>query len=89
MIGIPLSMLARRRPFKLFWATYPLLVTFVIVVTANHYWLDAAGGAAVLLTALAIQFAWSRRQADRALADALDEHPVSSTGQGASQTATT
>jgi hypothetical protein len=27
---------------------YPLATLFAIVVTANHYWLDAAGGAAVL-----------------------------------------
>jgi hypothetical protein len=27
---------------------YPFLTLFAIVVTANHYWLDAAGGAFVL-----------------------------------------
>jgi hypothetical protein len=31
-------------------ACYPLLTLFAIVVTANHYWLDALGGAAVLST---------------------------------------
>ena len=29
------------------WASYPAIVTFVVVVTANHFWLDAAFGAAV------------------------------------------
>ena len=29
------------------WSGYPLLVFFVITVTANHYWFDAAAGAAV------------------------------------------
>lgn len=68
---------------------YPALTLFAIVVTANHYWLDAAGGAIVLLAALAIQFAWSRRQATRALADALDEHEQASAGSDASQPAPT
>jgi len=27
-----------------FWACWPLLVAWVTVVTANHYWLDAALG---------------------------------------------
>jgi hypothetical protein len=49
MIGIPLAMMVRPRLLKLFWACYPLLVTFVIVATANHFLLDAFLG---LLTAL-------------------------------------
>ena len=32
---------------KALWAVYPLVVTFVVVVTANHFWLDAALGALV------------------------------------------
>lgn len=45
MIGWPLALLSRRRAVKAFWATYPLLVTFVIVVTANHFLADAVLGA--------------------------------------------
>lgn len=37
----------RRWVRALVWA-YPGLTLFAIVVTANHYWLDAVGGAAVL-----------------------------------------
>ena len=29
---------------KAFWACWPLLVTWVVIVTANHYWVDAALG---------------------------------------------
>jgi membrane-associated phospholipid phosphatase len=47
MIAIPAFRLVRRRPLKLFWAAYPALVTFVVVVTANHYWVDAVLGAIV------------------------------------------
>jgi membrane-associated phospholipid phosphatase len=47
MIAVPAVQLVRHRPIKLLWALYPAVVTFVVVVTANHYWLDAALGALV------------------------------------------
>ncbi|HEX8156348.1 MAG TPA: phosphatase PAP2 family protein [Solirubrobacteraceae bacterium] len=46
MISIPLARLVRRRPLKIFWAIYPLVVVFVIVATANHFLADAVLGAA-------------------------------------------
>ena len=43
MIAVPAFVLVRRhRVLKALWAVYPLVVTFVVMVTANHYWLDAA-----------------------------------------------
>jgi hypothetical protein len=45
MIGLPLARLVKPRPLKLLWATYPLIVTFVIVATANHFLADAFLGA--------------------------------------------
>jgi hypothetical protein len=45
MIGVPLVRLVRWRGLKIFWALYPLLVVFVIVVTANHFIADAVLGA--------------------------------------------
>src|SRR3954447_3077122 len=45
MISVPLARLVRWRALKLFWAVYPLLVVFVIVVTANHFIADAVLGA--------------------------------------------
>jgi PAP2 superfamily len=47
MIAIPAIKLVSHRSLKLAWALYPALVTFVVVVTANHFWLDAALGALV------------------------------------------
>lgn len=47
MLGVPLARLVRRRPLKIFWAVYPLIVVFVIVVTANHFIADAVLGAVV------------------------------------------
>ena len=47
---------------------YPAATVFAIVVTANHYWIDAAGGALVLAIGTAAGFA---------LAAATARHPVS------------
>jgi PAP2 superfamily len=45
MVGWPLARLARRRLVKAVWLLYPFLMTFVIVVTANHFIVDALLGA--------------------------------------------
>ena len=45
MIGVPLALLAKHRAVRWFWTAYPLLVTFVIVMTANHFVFDAVLGA--------------------------------------------
>jgi hypothetical protein len=45
MIGWPLALLARRGLVRVLWIVYPFVMTFVIVVTANHFILDAFLGA--------------------------------------------
>ena len=45
MIGWTLARLVRPRPLKVLWAVYPLLTSFVIIVTANHFLVDAVLGA--------------------------------------------
>ncbi len=47
MIAIPAMRLVSSRALKAAWATYPVLVTVVVVITANHFWIDAAFGALV------------------------------------------
>jgi membrane-associated phospholipid phosphatase len=47
MLALPMAAMARRRVVKGLWYAYPLLVTWVVVVTGNHWWFDAAAGAAV------------------------------------------
>jgi membrane-associated phospholipid phosphatase len=73
MVGWPLARLVRPRPLKVVWLLYPFLVTFVVVATGNHYFLDAvlgamtAGVSAILsqqLLARARPHAWSFRRAD-------------------------
>lgn len=51
MISVPGLMLSRHLWAKAFWAAYPLIVLWVVVVTANHYWVDAAIGALVAAVA--------------------------------------
>jgi PAP2 superfamily len=45
MIGWPLARLTRWLPVRIAWFLYPFLMTFVIVVTANHFIVDALFGA--------------------------------------------
>jgi hypothetical protein len=56
MIAVPAIMVVRSRVLKVLWGFYPLLITFVVMATANHFWVDAALGA---LTAAAAYWAAS------------------------------
>ncbi len=49
--GVVFWRFASHRRTKSLGVLYPLLTLFSIVVTANHYFLDAAGGAIILITA--------------------------------------
>jgi hypothetical protein len=50
----------RRRPAKVGAALYPLLTLAAIVLTANHYFLDAAGGAVVFLAGYGLSRRFTR-----------------------------
>jgi membrane-associated phospholipid phosphatase len=50
MIGVTGVRVARHRLTKAFWAFWPMLIVWVVIVTANHYWFDAALGALVAAT---------------------------------------
>jgi hypothetical protein len=61
MIAVPAVMLVRNRLLKALWAVYPLVVTFVVMVTANHFWMDAVLGAMVAVAAAsAASYAFAR-----------------------------
>lgn len=76
MIALPAASLSRHPISRALWSVYPLVVLFVIVVTGNHFWFDAAAGAAVAGTSAvaALQLArlrpsaWSWRGDQRATA---------------------
>ncbi len=55
-VGVGLVALARRRRWRIAGALYPIAVTVTVLVTGNHFVLDAVAGMA--LTALALALAW-------------------------------
>jgi hypothetical protein len=65
MIAVPGLRLSRNVLARGFWAAYPALVFFVVVVTANHYWFDAAAGALVASVAAIAAHRLARMQPER------------------------
>ena len=57
MLALAMPRMVRSRWARAAWWGYPVLVTFVVVATANHWWMDALLGA---LTALIS--AWGARR---------------------------
>jgi membrane-associated phospholipid phosphatase len=56
MVGISAARLVRQPAIKAFWLCWPLLVAWVVIVTGNHYWIDAAlGWSVAALSALTAQ----------------------------------
>jgi hypothetical protein len=51
-----MAQLVTHRPFKIAWRLYPLLVTWVVVATGNHWIADAVLGALVAAVS-----AWAAR----------------------------
>jgi membrane-associated phospholipid phosphatase len=45
MVGWPMSRFVRRRSAQIAWLLYPLLITFVVIATGNHYLTDVVLGA--------------------------------------------
>lgn len=45
---------ARHWYTRAFWVAWPTLVVWVVIVTANHYWVDAALGAVVAATSVLV-----------------------------------
>ncbi|GAB2460456.1 phosphatase PAP2 family protein [Jatrophihabitans fulvus] len=70
--GITIVRLARRRWVRVLGAVYPLGTLVVIVGTANHFLLDAVGGAVVVAAGFGVQFLLSGRGAFTAPVDAPD-----------------
>ena len=51
MIGATGFKVCRHWWAKAFWAAWPLLISWVVIVTGNHYWVDVALGWMVAVTA--------------------------------------
>lgn len=74
LVAIPAVALVRHPGLRAAWALYPVMVFAVIVMTANHFWVDAAAGAVVavsaglvashvLARAQPLRWAWPAREA--------------------------
>jgi hypothetical protein len=50
---------AGRTRWRWLWVLHPLMTLLVVVVTANHYWLDAAAGTALAIGSLAVAARWA------------------------------
>ena len=51
ILGLSLARLSRQRLVKALFIAYPAVMTFVVVATGNHFWLDGAAGALVAAAA--------------------------------------
>jgi hypothetical protein len=47
MLGVTMARMTRRRWAQALWYLYPPVVTFVVIATANHWWIDGFLGATV------------------------------------------
>jgi hypothetical protein len=54
MLGTAMARLSARRWAAALWRVYPVVVTWVVIATANHWWIDAALGAATAAVAYAV-----------------------------------
>jgi hypothetical protein len=52
----------QRRWLRVLAVSYPAFTLFAIIVTGNHFWLDAVGGAVILAMGAAAGRWWSKRR---------------------------
>jgi hypothetical protein len=74
LIGVVLWRVA---PLALRWlgALHATLTTLVVVVTANHYWIDGVVGAGIVLVALRITRPWAAREPSQ-VSDEMETSPL-------------
>lgn len=60
MLGGSMARLTKLMPLRVLWAMYPLVVTFVVITTGNHYWMDAFLGALTAVIAYGTATAMAR-----------------------------
>lgn len=56
IVGVAMALIVRRPAFKLLWLAWPAWVSFAVMATGNHFWLDIAAGAVVAAVAAAIVY---------------------------------
>jgi len=56
IVGVSMALIARRRWVKALWIAWPAWVSFSVMATANHFWLDIAAGILVAIIAGAVVY---------------------------------
>jgi membrane-associated phospholipid phosphatase len=56
IVGVVMASIVRARWGKLLWLAWPAWVSFCVMATANHFWLDIAAGALVAGAAAAVVY---------------------------------
>ena len=56
IVGITMAYIVKSRWAKALWLAWPAWVSFAVMATANHFWLDIAAGVLVALIAGAIVY---------------------------------
>jgi membrane-associated phospholipid phosphatase len=58
IVGIAMALIVRRFVFKVLWLAWPAWVSFAVMATGNHFWLDIAAGWLVAALGAAAVFGW-------------------------------
>jgi membrane-associated phospholipid phosphatase len=56
IVGIVMASVCRRRVARVLWLAWPVWVTFAVMGTGNHYWLDCVAGFGVALLVAVVLF---------------------------------
>ncbi len=64
VVGISMATLSHNRWVRVIWLAWPVWVSYSLIVTANHFWLDTAAGALVACLGGSIALAIERRRSD-------------------------
>ena len=56
IVGIVMASVCRSRVARVLWLAWPAWVTFAVMGTGNHFWLDCVAGFAIALAVAAILF---------------------------------
>lgn len=78
--GITIAVLAKRAWVRVLGVVYPAVTLVVIVATANHFWLDAVGGATCLAVGFGVVYGVHGRSPY-----SLPRHPLPRTGMAAAE----
>jgi membrane-associated phospholipid phosphatase len=63
--ALPVVRWSRRAPLRALAAAYPIFVTTLVIATGHHFWIDVAGGATVVATAVVAAALCSARERAR------------------------